>query len=206
MIFTDIHTHNSLPAENTIYNCGTTYIADRKISAGIHPWSIGDGWESTFAHIAEFAKASNVIAIGECGMDILKSPASPELQEKIFRAHISLSESLKKPLIIHCVKTYDRIIALRKETRPQQPWIIHGFRGKPEQARQLVKAGLYISLGEKFNIDSVIEIPAERLFIESDESALPLEDIYAAIAAAKEVSIEKLAQQTRSNALIFGQF
>ena len=206
MTLIDIHTHNSIIADRTIFNSGTIYIAGRNISIGIHPWHIGNDWKEKFASIAGFAKEKNVVAIGECGLDMLKSPAPIELQEEIFKAHVELSEEMQKPLIIHCVKAHDRIIALHKELKPQQAWILHGFRGKPQQALQLVRAGLYISLGEKFNPESVNAIPMEKLFIETDESPLPLTEIYAAVAAAKGTTKEQLAQQIAINARIFGQF
>lgn len=199
MTLIDVHTHNNA-ARNAIYSSGTHYRADRKISVGIHPWYINSNWQSEFASIADFAGEINVVAIGECGLDMLKSPALIELQEEILKAHILLAEEVQKPLILHCVKAYDRLIALRKEMKPQQAWILHGFRGKPQQAEQLIKAGFYISLGEKFNPDSARFIPADRLFIESDESNAAIADIYAAAACAKGADIEALAVQTVQNA------
>ena len=206
MEFIDIHTHNTTPACRTIYNNGTEYVAGRSISLGIHPWHISDKWRDDLAAITILAKEDNVVAIGECGLDALKSPAQIEVQEEIFKAHIQLSEALQKPLIIHCVKAFDRLIALRKETKPLQAWILHGFRGKPQQANQLIKAGFHISLGERFNPDSAKAIPIDRLFIETDESGCSIEEIYAAIAVAKGMALEELARQTAENALIFGQF
>ena len=114
MEFIDIHTHNTTPACRTIYNNGTEYVAGRSISLGIHPWHISDKWRDDLAAITILAKEDNVVAIGECGLDALKSPAQIEVQEEIFKAHIQLSEALQKPLIIHCVKAFDRLIALRK--------------------------------------------------------------------------------------------
>ena len=199
MTFLNIHTHNNA-AGNTIFSSGTLYLAERRISVGIHPWYINADWQSEFASIAGFAGESNVVAIGECGLDILKSPAPIELQEEILKAHILLAEEVQKPLILHCVKAYDWLIALRKEMKPQQAWILHGFRGKPQQAEQLIKAGFHISLGEKFNTESAKVIPMERLFIESDESNAAIADIYAAVARAKGADIEELALQTMQNA------
>ena len=199
MTFIDLHTHNGAPAANTIFN-SNCYIDGRSISIGIHPWHINNDWQNIFADIATHAKTDNVVAIGECGFDILKSPATAELQEDIFRAHAQLAETLCKPLIIHCVKAFDRLLALYKDMKPQQAWIIHGFRGKPQQAEQLAKAGLYISLGEKFNHESAKAIPAERLFIETDESACSIAEIYRAVAQAKGITAEALAQQTMQNA------
>lgn len=200
MKFIDIHTHNkSEETAYAIFNSNgepTTGCA----SVGIHPWDVDDNWEERFRTIRELAKAPDITAIGECGIDRAHSGAGLELQTEVFRAHITLSEELKKPLIIHCVKAVDNIISQYKECKPQQAWIIHGFRGKPQQAEQLTRAGLYLSLGEHFNAESAKVIPADRLFIESDESNTPIEMIYATIAAARECSTEELACQVSDNA------
>jgi TatD DNase family protein len=111
-----------------------------------------------------------------------------------------LAEEVKKPLIIHCVKGLDEIIAMHKETVPQQAWIIHGFRGKPQQAEQLVKAGFYLSFGERFNVESLKATPLERLFVESDESNFGIYEIYRRISQTKGYSIEELAMTVRKNA------
>lgn len=200
MKFIDIHTHNiSEETAYAIFNSNgepTTGCA----SVGIHPWDVDDNWEERFRTIRELAKAPDITAIGECGIDRAHSGSGLELQTEVFRAHITLSEELKKPLIIHCVKAVDNIISQYKECKPQQAWIIHGFRGKPQQAEQLTRAGLYLSLSEHFNAESAKIIPADRLFIESDESNTPIEMIYATIAAARECSIEELACQVSDNA------
>ena len=206
MILLDIHTHNTeADPERAILNC-TQYETGRKISLGIHPWHISNDWKEEFRLLEQTASNTNVIAIGECGMDRLKSSAEAELQRELFRAHALLAEREQKPLIIHCVKAFDDILAIRKEITPGQTWIIHGFRGKPQLAEQLTKAGMCLSLGEHFNAESARMIPAERLFIESDESKLTIGEIYRRIASARGTGIEVLAAQTYSNSRIFKQF
>ena len=196
----DIHTHNlGADSRHAILNC-TCHIPGRHISLGIHPWDITECWQQQFTAIEKAITEQNVIAIGECGLDRPKSPADIELQKEIFRAHALLAEKTGKPLIIHCVKAHDGLIAMHRKIKPQQAWIIHGFRGKPEQAVQLARAGFYISLGEQFNPDSAKAIPTDRLFIESDESSATIADIYAAVAKAKGISIKELALQTMQNA------
>ncbi|MBR5455665.1 MAG: TatD family hydrolase [Bacteroidaceae bacterium] len=204
MDFLDIHTHDA-GRENAILNC-STYTAGRNISVGIHPWEISENWERQFMEIERMAAECNVIAIGECGIDNIKSTANIDTQTEVFKAHALLAEKGGKPLIIHCVKSLDRIIALHRDIKPIQPWIIHGFRGKPQQALQLVNAGLHISLGEHFNLKSAEAIPVGRLFVESDESQLPINRIYAAIAEAKKMPVEELAVSVMRNAAIFEQF
>ena len=199
MKYPDIHTHrrrgDAYPAILNTQEEAT----DETISVGIHPWNVDKDWKEKFHTIEELAKAQNVVAIGECGIDKVRSAAIPEIQEEAFRAHIALSERLQKPLIIHCVKAYDTIIALHKETKPRQAWIIHAFRGKPQQATQLTKAGLYLSLGEHFNEESARSIPADRLFVESDDSETPIENIYSSIASVRGCCVEELIHTVHEN-------
>ena len=196
----DIHTHNvdSNP-QSSIYN-SKAYIDGRRISIGIHPWNIDDSWKELFSAIKKEASKENVCAIGECGIDKLKSPATVEFQKEVFKAHAMLAEEVKKPLIIHCVKGLDETIALHKEITPEQAWIIHGFRGKPQQAEQLIKNGFHISFGEKFNSDSLKATPIEKLFIESDESNIEIDEIYRRIAEARGCTTEELALSVINNA------
>ena len=198
MQLTDIHTHNRY-ATAAIFN-SPHYCADRIISLGIHPWDIDSDWRERFRTIEETAKHSNVVAIGECGIDKMKSTASIDIQTEAFIAHALLAEKLHKPLIIHCVRAYDEILSAHKKISPQQTWIVHGFRGKPQLATQLVNNGLCISLGEQFNPESAASIPGERLFVESDKSRMPLDEIYARIAAARKQPIETMTAQISGNA------
>lgn len=198
----DIHTHSVQNDGNIhIVDAGTGTTGDGLYSVGIHPWKISATWEEEFDKVAGIAASTNVIAIGECGFDLIVSPATEEEQYKIFLMHARLAEATHNPLIIHLVKGQQLLLKAAKELRHKQAWIIHGFRGKAQQAQQLLSAGMYLSLGEHFNITTASTIPAERLFIESDESTMPLHDIYAHIAAARECSIEELAAQTTANAL-----
>jgi TatD DNase family protein len=90
------------------------------------------------------------------------------VQTNIFLHHVELSERLEKPLTIHCVRAFDRMLMLRKQLRPTQPWVIHGFRGKPELAQQLLAAGFDLSFGTLFNAESFNLCPPERRFTETD--------------------------------------
>ena len=65
------------------------------------------------------------------------------------------------------------------------PWIVHGFRGAPALARQLLDAGMHLSLGEHFRPDTAAIIPADRLHVETDTSSLPIEEIAARVRAAR---------------------
>ena len=173
----DIHTHDKSRTDAII----NIYPHEQLIegayhSIGIHPWHTIYIDSSTIEKLNTLASYPQVVAIGETGIDALKG-ALIEKQIEIFQLHISLSEKHQKPLIIHCVKCFNEIIELKKHFRPTMPWIIHGFRGKPQLAQQLINHGFYISLGEHFNPLSAKIIPTNRLLFESDESTLDINTI-----------------------------
>ena len=176
--FQDIHHHCINPENNRDHNRIVNLNHYEKVpsegyySIGIHPWktsqmNISD-IDNAISEIACKAKNNNIVAIGECGIDMLHG-ANKELQEYAFRRQIELSEKLKLPLIIHMVKTSADIIRLKKELKPEQLWVIHGFRGKPELARQLTQHGIGLSFGKLYNKQSFDIVDENLKFHETDE-------------------------------------
>lgn len=90
-------------------------------------------------------------------------------QTELLRIHFELSETLGKPMILHIVRAFSEIIALKKLWHPSRPWIIHGFRGKSQLARQLLDHGFYLSFGPRHNPASLSITPTSRLLHESDQ-------------------------------------
>lgn len=171
-------------------------------SLGIHPWKIREeNLSRSIDYILNNAIFDSIKAIGECGLDKL-CDTPWELQEKAFFAQIKISEALEKPLIIHCVKAFDELLAFKHEAQAKQAWVIHGFRGKPEQAKQLVQNGFYLSLGLKYNADSLLVIPSDKLFLETDDSDNTIETVYKNISEDLKTSLENLKKQIHINAAL----
>lgn len=166
-------------------------------AVGIHPWFLEDV-DGQFRWLEEAASWPHVLAIGECGLD--KWAEFPiELQEAVFRKCIGLSEKRHLPLIIHQVRCTDRLIAIKRELNPDMPWIVHGFRGKPELASQCLHHGLYLSFGEKFQEEALRRVPLDRLLLETDESRIGIERIYRRVAEARSMALEELAEALEMN-------
>jgi len=199
-MFFDIHTHNRVPADYSgIQNL--SFAEAEKLfsttekglfSVGFHPWFADEFSVESLSKLEQWALDSRLVAIGECGLD-KNSKASMELQLEVFMRQIALSEKAKKPLIIHCVGHFNELFELKKNLKPRQLWIIHGFRGKPQLAQQALKSGCCLSFGEYFNADSVRVTPVEKLFVETDESPLQIDEIYHQIAAIKECDPKNLS-------------
>lgn len=153
-------------------------------AAGIHPWWTAQpdfDLERHLDGLRTLLALPEVICIGECGYDTLqgdgplldpvvgkKKPAPIDVQDEVFTAHIALSETYGKPLVIHCVRAFDRLLRLHKEHRPRQRWIIHGFRGRPALAQQLLDAGFDLSFGPRRNEESYALTPPDRRHDETD--------------------------------------
>lgn len=210
----DIHTHDALTSESdddvpqrgityilNVYPLGFEYAKDSDecdwFSCGVHPWYSEDA-EPQLKFLKEIAGDPRIVAIGEAGFDKLKGP-SLDIQQKIFEQQIELSEQLRKPLIIHCVKAWDKLLHLHKVYNPKQTWIIHDYKGKPELTRQLLTHGFMFSIGEKYNEESLKLIPLDRLFCETDDADTGIEEIYADVAESLAITVDKLALHIENN-------
>lgn len=207
----DIHTHKSVEASRgraiINYRLSADVLAGNDggphegyfYSAGIHPWELTEhNAAQQFDLLQKQIVKKQFVAVGEAGLDKL-AIAPMELQVAMFKKQVELSEELRLPLVIHCVKAMDELLAVKKEYRPAQPWIWHGFRGKPEQAEQLLKQGLYLSFGVYYPDDTMKIVPPERLFLETDDSPVDIEELLHRAAGVRGVEAEVLRETIRKN-------
>ena len=189
--FIDIHTHGSGPvsgkfmveilmAHEEILPAEQKGIA---FAAGIHPWHLNEGNRNKLAEFMQkVAPHPAVVAIGEAGFDRLRGPGI-ELQREVFDEQVRLACQLGKPVVIHCVRAWDEILAAHRRLKPSTNWLIHGFRGKKELASQLLSRGFYISIWFEFALrpesaDLIRSLPLEKLFLETDGADTDIRDIY----------------------------
>lgn len=203
MDFFNIHTHSLVHPESEILAQSPDLFPSDKLpvytSIGIHPWFLTEeNAESQWKALQKQVSHPSVLAIGEGGLDKLKGP-DMELQVKILKQQVALSEEKSLPLIIHCVKAFNELIQLKKELRPHQPWIIHGFRGKEALAIDCIRHGFYLSYGEHFQENALKATPQEKLFIETDESEILVQEIYQSIALVHGIGLQELMESVKKN-------
>ena len=203
MDFFNIHTHSLVHPESEILAQSPDLFPSDKLpvytSIGIHPWFLTEeNAESQWKVLQKQVSHPSVLAIGEGGLDKLKGP-DMELQVKILKQQVALSEEKSLPLIIHCVKAFNELIQLKKELRPHQPWIIHGFRGKEALAIDCIRHGFYLSYGEHFQENALKATPQEKLFIETDESEVPVQEIYQSTALVHGIGLQELMESVKKN-------
>lgn len=200
----DLHTHsitNSLPGTFTIRNIRYQDAADLKpgegyYSVGLHPWDAGRA-HLNLDLLDQLMGRPYFIALGEIGLDKLKGPDA-DVQTQVFIDQARIAEAHSKPVILHCVRSWEPLITIKHILAPSVPWIIHGFSGKPELASRLIMEGFYLSFGaallkEDTRLpDSFRYTPSNRLFLETDESTASISEIYERAASIKNISLIEL--------------
>ncbi|MBK9637748.1 MAG: TatD family hydrolase [Bacteroidetes bacterium] len=174
-------------------------------SVGFHPWYIHESiWKDKMEKLKVEVKHPTVLAIGESGLDkVCETPFS--LQLEVFVVMIELSESTKKPLIIHCVRAFQEIIELHKKFQPVQHWIIHGFNRNQNIASALLHQGIFLSFGaDVMNSDSPVlevlkNISSHEFFLESDTKDISMDELYLTVASIREEKVEAMKESLFNN-------
>ena len=202
MILLDIHTHHadSTPGQAIISQMPLDFapIQGCWYAIGIHPWKLNVSLKDEIAALHALVNHQQVVAIGETGYDRLKN-FDLTIQQTAFRIHADLADQTGKPLIIHSVRATDLLLADRKQMRPKAPWVIHGFRGNPTEAKQLLNAGFCLSFGEKYHIEALRITPLDRLFLETDESLLDIHLIYNKVSQDLRIETTELEEIVGNN-------
>ncbi len=209
MLYFNAHTHHPAAAGQTALCCTSPQAFARRVAdppgaltryaVGIHPWQADEADEAVWAALAQAVRHPDVVAVGEAGLDRLQGPA-PAVQQAAFRRQALLSEEVGKPLVLHCVRAVDEVLALRREVHARRPWIWHAFRGGAPQLRQLAAHGFSFSFGPRFREEALVACPPEHLLLETDDlpfSLLP--PLYARVAALRGLTPEALARLQRTN-------
>ena len=208
-MFIDFHTHHDHKSPDLI-NLQTLHVTPElqaeslpnTCSLGLHPWFMQpETWEAAWVNLVDLAKLSQVVAIGECGLD--RNIDLPlEMQTSIFKRHIELAEGLRKPLVIHCVRAFAELIALKKNAKSSIPWIIHGFNKKEEVFQQLLKHNFYFSFGAAILSDRapvikvIATIPHGKFLLETDDrDDISIEQIYTRAALLRQIPLVTLQSQ-----------
>lgn len=166
------------------------------------------------------AYAAYCVAVGECGLDnMIATPLA--LQQQLLSLHINVANQLHKPLIIHCVRAHNELIALLKKNKPEAGGVIHAFSGSYEVAQQYVELGFYLGIGGTITYEraqktraAAAKIPLECLVLETDAPDMPLygkqgqrnspvniPQIAQVLADLRGIAIDEIAAATSRNAM-----
>ena len=175
-------------------------------SVGLHPYNVGKvDDEDTLNKVRLSTENLNVFAIGEIGLD--KSIEAPlEHQMRVFEAQVEIAEFADLPVILHVVKAFNELVEFMKVHKPVVPMIIHGYNGSSQMAETLLNSGFLLSFGEAIAkehskiVESLLTVPVDKLFFETDEGDLDIREIYHFAAEVKGISLDHLRVQIYENA------
>ena len=170
---------------------------------------------------------SSIIAIGEVGLDFYWSREFEHEQLEAFEEQVRWSVETRLPLMIHCRKAQNEMVAILKKYSNDLPGgVFHCFTGNEIEARELLQFDRFVlGIGgvltfKKSNLPQTLPaaVPLNRIVLETDapymapvphrgqrnEPAFVLE-VLRKIATCYGVSEEVVCEQTNANvARIFG--
>jgi TatD DNase family protein len=211
--FVDIHTHSCNIDEEIIAVRNISLELEFKtlstsnfFSAGLHPWHIKLPEDSNvlLSLVREKTKIDHVIFVGETGLD-KRCTTDFEEQKRIFEAQAIIAEENNKPMIIHCIRAYNEILAVYKKLHPQMTWIFHAYNGSIEMTRQFAAENFMFSFGEYLflpgtkAIESFKYLPLNKIFFETDESCESVKQMYKQGALLKKISDNELKKAVWHN-------
>lgn len=172
---------------------------------GLHPWRVAAA-SRAWAERLEALVRSHRAGLGECGLDFAQKAADRTAQEAAFRIQLRLAHALRRPVAIHAVQAWGRLVDLLKEEGvPTAGALVHAFGGSPETARRLLDLGLCLSFsgdllkpGRDRMRAALRAVPEDRLLLETDGAA-PFPSVLAEAARIRGVEVEELAARTCEN-------
>ncbi|CAL4322371.1 Uncharacterized metal-dependent hydrolase YcfH [Buchnera aphidicola (Thelaxes suberi)] len=160
---------NVVPKKNNIF-----------YSCGIHPLYVKKNCFKEDIITNLILKNTQVIGIGETGLDFVDSKSDQNIQKKIFEKHIKLAIKVNKPIIIHMRNAgLETIHLLKKNNAEQCSGVLHSFTDNINIAKMILDLGFYISFSGIITFKNadilrkvVKYVPLDRLLIETDSPYL----------------------------------
>lgn len=181
MKYTDAHCHIfSAPADNiTGQVCNATTAADwgklvqiaddrTRICIGIHPWYIDSATPDWADCMREILLSNPQIMVGEIGID--KYHPDIDRQIEFFAQQIEIAIEMNRPVHLHCVGAWDKVLHILKGHRPRIPIIAHAFGGNAAIMTTLAEYNTYFSYGARGDhvADTAKIAPVDKILVESD--------------------------------------
>ncbi len=184
-------------------------------SIGIHPWFLKgrNGAPSRpndagFQRLEKLLRDNPMLSVGETGLDFSDPFGSRTEQEVCFAAHLDLARELNRPVTVHCVQAWGRMVEMVKK-HPAPKILLHAYSGSVELIPELMKLNCWFSFGlavmnpkSKKARAAVVAVPADRLLIETDSTGDPgkLIQVARATGELRGVSVDEISELTFRNA------
>ena len=204
------------------FNCVKTTVAGYSgcvAAYGIHPLFVTQAKESDLTVLHDWLLREKPVAVGEIGLDFYVPEQDPLRQEFFFVEQLKLAREFNLPVLLHVRRSVDAI--LKQLRRIKVPGgIAHAFNGSRQQADEFIKLGFKLGFGGSMTYSGSTRIrqlaaslPLESIVLETDapdmapawlagrrNAPAELIRIAAVLAELRELSPERIAEQTTLNA------
>ena len=143
---------------------------------GLHPEEVHADWREQLAQIKSILP-SPILAIGEVGLDFYWSREFEHEQLEAFEEQVKWSVETRLPLMIHCRKAQNELVAILKRYARELPGgVFHCFTGNEKEAEELLQFERFV-LGvggvltfKKSHLPEVLPqvVPLNRIVLETD--------------------------------------
>ena len=133
--------------------------------------------QKTLISHSSYLKPQKTLAIGEVGLDFYWSREFEHEQQQAFEEQVRWSVETRLPLMIHCRKAQNEMVAILKRYKDQLPGgVFHCFTGNEQEARELLQFDRFV-LGvggvltfKKSHLPQVLPavVPLDRIVLETD--------------------------------------
>ncbi|HOL72751.1 MAG TPA: TatD family hydrolase [Bryobacteraceae bacterium] len=142
-------------------------------TVGVHPHDAAKAVPETFERVRELLEHPRVVAAGEIGLDYHYDFSPRHVQREVFARQVEIARAAGKPIIIHTREAWADTLSVLGPG-PHRG-IFHCFSGGPEEAKQALELGFYISFSGVVTFpkaarvqEAVRIVPADRLLVETD--------------------------------------
>jgi TatD DNase family protein len=154
---------------------------------GIHPHEARLADDAAYQNMERLARHPKVIAWGEIGLDYYYDHSPRDVQKEVFTRQMELAAAAKLPIVIHCRPSeasdnaWEDCLGLMREHWAANGLggILHCFTGNWAQAKRALDMGFMISFAGNVTFpkaqqirDAALEVPLERMLIETDSPYL----------------------------------
>jgi TatD DNase family protein len=155
-------------------------------TAGVHPHNARTVDRQTRHELLAMARASEVVAIGECGLDYDRDFSPRHEQRQAFEMQLELAVELKKPVFLHERKSFDDFMKILENVRTKLTGgVVHCFTGTRAELEHYLDLGLCVGITgyvcderRAQHLQALMPyIPSDRLMIETDAPFLLPRDL-----------------------------
>ena len=144
-------------------------------TAGVHPHEARKGIDG----IEDLLEDSNVVAVGEAGLDYHYDHSPREDQKKVFAQQIELANKSGLPLVIHTREAWEDTFKILDSEGVPKSIVFHCFTGGTIEAKECLERGAYLSFSGIITFkkseslrEAASECPLDRAMIETDSPYL----------------------------------